>query len=132
MSLKILIADDDYDNRTILMEALQASGFQVVLATNGQEAIDMALKELPALIFMDLTMPKLDGWEATRRLRRLPQGAQVPIIAFSAHVLDGEEAKARAAGCDDYVTKPCIPREVVRKVPGWLKARESHKPALEG
>jgi len=128
MSLKILVADDDFDNRTILMEALEAAGFQVVQAANGQEAIDAALKEGPALIFMDLTMPKLDGWEAARRLRRLPQTARVPIIAFSAHVLPGEAEKAKAAGCDDYVTKPCIPRDVVKKVPDWLRARGAGAP----
>ena len=123
MDLKILIADDDYDNRAILKDALEAAGFAVVEAGDGQEAIDRALEELPALIFMDLTMPHMDGWEAAKRLRQLPQTAQVTIIAFSAVALEGEEATARAAGCDDYVMKPCIPREVVKKVPDWLKAK---------
>lgn len=125
MTLKILVADDDYDNRAILKEALEAAGFQVVQATNGQEAIDMALKELPGLIFMDLSMPKMNGWEAAKRLRQLPRMAQVPIFAFTAHALQGDETKAKAAGCDDYVTKPCIPREVVKKVREWLKTRKA-------
>lgn len=124
-NLKILIADDDYDNRTILKEALEAAGFQVVQATNGQEAIDMALKELPVLIFLDLSMPKMNGWEAAKSLRQFPQMAQVPLFAFTAHALQGDETKAKAAGCDEYVTKPCIPREVVKKVQDRLRIRKA-------
>ena len=120
----ILIADDDFDNRTILKEALEAAGFAVVLATNGQEALDMAMKELPDLIFLDLSMPKMNGWEAAKRLRQIPQMAQIPIFAFTAHALQGDETKAKAAGCDDYVSKPCVPREVVQKVRDWLKSKK--------
>ena len=123
MNLKILIADNDYDNRKILKDALEASGFAVVEAADGKKAMDMAQEELPGLIFMARTMPKMDGWEVARRLRQLPQTAQVTIIGFSTNATEGEEAKALAAGCDDYVTKPCLPREVVKKVPGWLMAR---------
>lgn len=122
MNLKILIADDDYDNRTILAQALEAAGFAVVQAVNGQEAIELVLKDPPALIFLDLSMPKMNGWETAKRLRELPQMAGVAIIAFTAHALQGDETKALAAGCDQFVTKPCIPREVVQKVQQWLKA----------
>lgn len=122
MNLKILIADDDYDNRTILTQALEAAGFIVVQAVNGQEAVESALKDPPALIFLDLSMPQMNGWEAAKRLRQLPQTAGVPIFAFTAHALQGDETKAKAAGCDQFVTKPCIPREVVKKVQQWLKA----------
>ncbi len=125
MNLKILIADDDFDNRTILTQALEGAGFSVVQATNGQEAVDMALKELPVLIFMDLSMPKMNGWEAAKRLRQFPQMAQIPFFAFTAHALQGDETKAKAAGCVDFVTKPCIPREVVKKVQEWLKTRKA-------
>lgn len=121
MNPKILIADDDYDNRVILKEALEVSGFDVVLAANGEEALEVALKELPALIFLDLSMPKMSGWEAAKRLRQVPRLSQVPIFAFTAHALQGDETKARAAGCDDFVTKPCVPREVVKKVRERLK-----------
>jgi len=125
VNLKILIADDDFDNRTILTQALEGAGFSVVQATDGQEAVDTALKELPVLIFMDLSMPKMSGWEAAKRLRQFPQMAQVPIFAFTAHALQGDETKAKAAGCDDFVTKPCVPREVVKKVQEWLKAKKA-------
>ena len=116
MNIKILIADDDYDNRTILSQALEASDFQIFQATNGQEAIDMAVKERPDLIFLDLSMPKLNGWEAAQRIRQLPEIAKIPIFAFTAHALQGDETKAKAAGCDDYISKPCNPRDVVNKV----------------
>ena len=120
MSPKILIADDDYDNRTILKEAMGAAGFDILQAVNGQEAIDVALAEKPDLILLDLSMPKLSGWEAAKRMRLLPEIAKIPIFAFTAHALEGDEAKAMASGCDDYISKPCIPREFVRKVTKFL------------
>lgn len=127
MNLKILIADDDYDNRTILKEALEAAGCRVLQATNGQEAIDIALAEKPGLIFLDLSMPKLNGWEAAKRIRQTPEISDIPIFAFTAHALQGDETKAKAAGCDDYVTKPCIPRDVVQKVRNWFKQKNETK-----
>ncbi|MBI3549100.1 MAG: response regulator [Elusimicrobia bacterium] len=123
MNPKILIADDDFDNRTILTEALEAAGFRVIQAVNGQEAIAAAVKESPDLIFLDLSMPTMNGWEAAKRIRLLPELAHIGIFAFTAHALQGDETKARAAGCDEYVTKPCIPRDVVKKVQEWLKVR---------
>ncbi|MBI4387061.1 MAG: response regulator [Elusimicrobia bacterium] len=120
MSHKILIADDDYDNRAVLKEALEAAGLNVILATNGEEALRMALEEAPDLIFLDLSMPRLSGWEVAKRIRAVPRIARIPIFAFTAHALQGDEVKARAAGCDDYISKPCIPREVVKKVRALL------------
>lgn len=121
MKPKILIADDDFDNRNILMQVLEANDYEVVQATNGEEAIDMALKELPCLIFLDLSMPKLNGWEAAKRMKQMPEIAHIPIIAFTAHALVGDEAKAKAAGCDSYISKPCAPREIVQKVKDMLQ-----------
>jgi two-component system cell cycle response regulator DivK len=124
MNAKILIADDDYDNRAILTQALEAAGFQVLQAENGQEAIDTAVREKPTLIFLDLSMPKMNGWEAAKRLRQLPELSATPIFAFTAHALQGDEMKAKAAGCDDYISKPCVPREVVQKVRDRLGKKE--------
>jgi CheY-like chemotaxis protein len=125
MGQKILVVDDDFDNRTILKDAFEAADFFVVQAVDGHEAVALAVQELPVLILMDLAMPKMDGWEATRHLRRLPETARVLIVAFSAHALEGEELKAKNAGCDGYLTKPCIPRDVVEKVRELLTARKA-------
>lgn len=123
MSPKILVADDDLDNRTILEQAFAAAGIQVLQAVNGEEALALALRELPDAILLDLSMPRVDGWEAARRIRREPRLATVPLFAFTAHAMPGDELKAREAGCDGYIAKPCIPREVVREVLARLKAK---------
>jgi two-component system cell cycle response regulator DivK len=123
MGHKILVADDDYDNRAILCDAFEAADFSVVQAVDGLEAVALAVQEAPALIIMDLAMPRMDGWEATRHLRRLPETARVLIVAFSAHAFEGEEIRAKNAGCDGYLAKPCIPRDVVKTVRELLMAR---------
>ena len=120
MTYKILVADDDFDNRTIAREALELSGHRVVEATNGLEAVEMAMKERPDVILMDLSMPKLNGWEATKRIRQAPEISHIPIVAFTAHALKGDDLRAHAAGCDDYISKPCQPKDVVRKIQDWL------------
>jgi two-component system cell cycle response regulator DivK len=121
MNTKILVADDDCDNRVIIRHVLEAAGYQVVEAVNGLEAIEMALSQKPALILMDLSMPKLNGWEAARRIKQTPDLAGIPIFAFTANALTGDELKAKAAGCDDYISKPCVPREVVKKIKDRLE-----------
>ena len=121
MSFKILVADDDLDNRTIVTETLEAGGYQVRSATNGYEAIDLALKEQPDVILLDLSMPRLDGWKAAERMKQIPQTAKIPIIAFTAHAMTGDELKARNSGCDDYLSKPCLPTKIIEKVKQWIK-----------
>lgn len=116
MNAKILVADDDYDNRTIIRQVLEAGGYQVLEAVNGLEAVEKALAEKPALILMDLSMPKLNGWEAAKQIKQTPEIAGIPIFAFTAHALTGDDVKAKAAGCDGYISKPCVPREVLQKV----------------
>lgn len=123
MNLKILIADDDYDNRMILKEALEMAGWRVLQATNGLEAFELIMAERPALVFLDLSMPKMNGWEVAKKIREMPELADVAVFAFTAHALQGDETKARAAGCDDYIAKPCIPRDVVKKVRRWLQEK---------
>ncbi len=120
MTYKILIADDDQDNRTIAKEILEASGYCVVEAKDGLEAIELISKEHPDVLLLDLSMPKLNGWEVTKRLRNEKATSTMPIIAFTAHVIAGDELKAKGAGCDDYLSKPCMPVEVLNKVQKWL------------
>lgn len=110
------MVEDNLDNRRILVYRLKRIGdFCIVEASNGQEALGLVESEPPDLIFMDLKMPIMDGWEAIRRIRRLEIGQQIPIIALTAQAMAGDEQKALAAGCDDYVAKPIVDPNVVRQ-----------------
>jgi two-component system cell cycle response regulator DivK len=112
---KILVVEDNLDNRRILVYRLRRIGdFDILEASNGQEALSIAESETPDLIFMDLKMPVMDGWEATRRIRARESGCRVPIIALTAQAMAGDEQKALAAGCDDYVAKPIVDPNIVR------------------
>lgn len=121
MSFTVLVADDDFDNRAILRHALEAAGWMVVEAVNGLEAVEVAGRGGVDLIFLDMSMPGLNGWEAAERIRRNVISRRVPILAFTAHAMPEDAARARAAGCDDYVSKPCAPRAVVAIARGWLE-----------
>ena len=121
MNYKILVADDDWDNRTIASESLQSAGYEVVQATNGLEVLELVEKEKPHLILLDLSMPKLDGWQTAQRLKKTPKVCDIPVIAFTAHAMLGDEQKAKASGCDDFLTKPCIPKKIIEKVKQWLE-----------
>ena len=108
---KILYVEDNDDNVYMLRGRLTRAGFEVAVATDGAQGVAMAASEAPDLILMDLSLPVLDGWEATRRLKGTPDTRPIPIIALSAHAMEGDRAKALAAGCDDYDTKPIdLPR----------------------
>ena len=108
---KILYVEDNDDNVYMLRGRLTRAGFEVAVATDGEQGVAMAAAEAPDLILMDLSLPVLDGWEATRRLKSAPDTRPIPIIALSAHAMEGDRAKAIAAGCDDYDTKPVdLPR----------------------
>jgi two-component system cell cycle response regulator DivK len=104
--MKILYIEDNDDNIYVVKNRLERAGFTVLVATDGEQGIAMALGEKPDLILMDLRLPVLDGWEATRRLKALGQTKTIPIIALSAHAMSGDREEALAAGCDDYDTKP--------------------------
>jgi two-component system, cell cycle response regulator DivK len=104
--MKILYIEDNDDNIYVVTNRLERAGFTVLVATDGEQGIAMALAEKPDLILMDLRLPVLDGWEATRRLKALGQTKTIPIIALSAHAMSGDREEALAAGCDDYDTKP--------------------------
>lgn len=125
-TVRILIAEDHLDSRDALRALLEAFGYAVVVATNGQEAVDAALNETPDLILMDIMMPVLDGFEATRQLRRRPETRRTPIIAVTA--MEGARELALHAGADDYVRKPIDIRVLLAKVNGLLE-REGERPA---
>lgn len=116
MARVILVADDDPDNRAILATALAASGYAVCQAQDGEQAVALALSRSPDLILMDLAMPKVTGWDAARRIKSMPQTKEIPIFAFTAFALMGDQLKALESGCERYISKPCVPRDVVDAV----------------
>ena len=112
----VLVVDDFQDNREMFAEILSLSGFRVREAENGREALDRAFSEVPDVVLMDLSLPELDGWEATRRLKRDPRTAHVPVVALTGHALAECSRDAREAGCDAFLTKPCLPEVIVDEV----------------
>ena len=124
-SAPILVVDDYQDAREMYAEYLQFSGFRVAEARNGNEAVDQAFALKPDLILMDLSLPGMDGWEATRRLKADESTRHIPIVALTGHALAGASDGARKAGCDSFVTKPCLPDALVAEIKRMLSARES-------
>ncbi len=119
---KILLVEDNEMNRDMLSRRLQRKDFEVVMAVNGQEGVQMASSESPDLVLMDLSLPVMDGWEAIRRLKNDPATSDLPIIALTAHAMAGDEARAREAGCDDYDTKPVNFKRLMGKIESFLGA----------
>lgn len=113
MSRRILVVEDQEDNRRILHDLLTSAGYEVIEALTGEDGVAVAESRRPDLILMDIQLPGLDGYEATRRIKANPALKRVPIIAVTSYALSGDEAKARAAGCDAYVTKPFSPRALL-------------------
>ena len=108
---KILLVEDNEMNRDMLSRRLQKKGYEVVIAVDGEEGVAKARAEGPALILMDMSLPGLDGWEATRQLKAAPETRGIPVIALTAHAMAGDREKALEAGCDDFDTKPVeLPR----------------------
>ena len=103
---RILVVEDNEENRDSLARRLQRRGFEVLLAADGKAGVDTARAERPDLVLMDMNMPEVDGWEATRQIKADPAGAAVPVIALTAHAMAGDKERALAAGCADYHTKP--------------------------
>jgi two-component system cell cycle response regulator DivK len=114
--MKILYVEDNDDNIYMLRNRLTRAGFTVVVATDGAQGVAMAASELPDLILMDLSLPVLDGWEATRRIKAAPETSRIPIVALSAHAMAGDAEKALAAGCDDFDTKPVELQRLLGKI----------------
>lgn len=120
MTKRILVVEDQEDNRQIIRDTLSATDYQIMEAENGEEALAAVAKQRPDLILMDIQMPIMDGYEATRRIKADPGLRSIPIIAITSYALSGDEQKARAAGCDDYVPKPYSPRQLLAKIRQYL------------
>jgi two-component system cell cycle response regulator DivK len=116
MRKPILVVEDQEDNRRILRDLLTNAGYEIIEAENGEEALAVVARERPDLILMDIQLPLLDGYEVTRRIKADPALRAIPIIAVTSYALSGDESKARAAGCDAYVTKPYSPRALLAKI----------------
>lgn len=123
----VLVVDDVAHGREIFAEYLEFRGFRVATAADGQEAIDQAFELLPDVILMDLSLPRVDGWEATRRLKQDERTRDIPIIALTAHALAAAHDKAKEVGCNAVVTKPCLPRELEQEVRRQLELRAQHE-----
>jgi CheY-like chemotaxis protein len=118
---KVLLVEDNEMNRDMLSRRLIRQGFEVVIAVDGQQGVDFARTEAPQIVLMDMSLPVIDGWEATRQLKADPATAKIPVIALTAHAMAGDQQKAFDAGCDDYDTKPVeLPRllEKMRRLLG--------------
>jgi two-component system cell cycle response regulator DivK len=118
----ILVVDDYQDAREMYAEYLQFSGFRVAEARNGNEAVERAFELQPDLILMDLSLPGMDGWEATRQLKSDERTRRIPVVALTGHALAGASEGAKKAGCDSFVTKPCLPDDLVVEVRRMLNA----------
>ncbi len=120
MSKRILVVEDQEDNRQIIRDMLSATDYEIMEAENGEQALSAVAKQRPDLILMDIQLPIMDGYETTRRMKADPTMKSIPIIAVTSYALSGEEQKARAAGCDDYVPKPYSPRYLLAKIRQYL------------
>jgi CheY-like chemotaxis protein len=129
----VLVVDDFADNREMYSEYLSFSGYDVIEARNGKEAVDAAQERLPDIIIMDLSLPVMDGWEATRRLKADDRTRRIPVVALTGHALAGHSKGAKDAGCDSFLAKPCLPDQLVAEIrrmlaegkPAVIKAKGS-------
>jgi len=121
----VLVVEDYQDAREMYAAYLQFSGYRVAEAADGLEALERTLELMPDIILMDLALPKMDGWEATRRLKADERTRHIPIVALSGHALAGHAEGARLAGCDAFVTKPCLPDALVTEIQRMLSVRRS-------
>jgi len=117
---KVLVVEDVDFNRDLVVQLLEDK-YHVIEAVNGQEGVELAERERPELILMDLSLPVMDGWEATRRIKANPNLRSIPVIALTAHAMVGDEKKALAAGCDDYLTKPLDEDALMAKIAKYLE-----------
>src|SRR6516164_2455725 len=120
MSKRILVVEDQEDNRQILRDLLNSVGYQILEAEDGARGVAAAEASRPDLILMDIQLPLIDGYEATRRIKADPDLKAIPIIVVTSYALSGDEEKARRAGCDDYVAKPFSPRQLLAKIKEYV------------
>jgi two-component system, cell cycle response regulator DivK len=126
---RVLVVDDYPDAREMYREYLEYCGFEVVEASNGAEALQRALDTTPDIILMDLALPVMDGWEATRRLKADQRTVGIPVVALTGHALAGISEGAKKAGCDAFVTKPCLPEDLVKEIRRILDCEPASTPA---
>jgi two-component system cell cycle response regulator DivK len=120
MTKRILVVEDQEDNRRIIRDLLESVGYQLIEAVDGAEGVRLAQSERPDLILMDIQLPELDGYEATRRIKAEPELRAIPIVVVTSYALSGDDAKAKAAGCDAYVAKPFSPRQLLATIRQFL------------
>lgn len=121
---KLLLIEDNEMNRDMLSRRLQRKGHEVIIAVDGAQGVEIAQSENPDLILMDMSLPILDGWQATRQLKALPETNYIPIIALTAHAMAGDREKCLLAGCDDYETKPVEFARLLGKIQALLESKE--------
>ena len=126
---RVLVVDDYPDAREMYSEYLEFSGFDVIQAVNGMEALQRAIDAAPDIILMDLSLPVMDGWEATRRLKEDARTNSIPVVALTGHALAGISEGAMKAGCDAFVTKPCLPEDLVKEIRRVLERAPQATPA---
>ena len=124
---KILLVEDNEMNRDMLSRRLQRRGYEVVIAVDGQEGVALAQVEAPDLILMDMSLPVMDGWEATRQLKAASETMAIPVIALTAHAMSGDREKAMDAGCDDYDAKPIELPRLLAKIEALLGKQSHHE-----
>jgi len=122
---KILLVEDNEMNRDMLSRRLQRRGYEVVVAVDGRQGIAMAASEAPALILMDMSLPEVDGWDATRQIKAAPATQAIPVIALTAHAMSGDREKAMAAGCDDFDVKPVDFERLLGKIEAQLRGKSA-------
>jgi len=120
---RILIVDDNQDSRELVVKVLKNKGYEMIEATDGEEAIEKAVGERPDLILLDISIPKLDGYEVTRRLKSREEFKETPIVALTAHAMKGDRAKALEVGCEGYISKPINIRELPDQVKSYLRGK---------
>jgi two-component system cell cycle response regulator DivK len=118
---RILIVEDNQDNRMLLIDMLDALNYEAIEAVDGVEGVEIAIREKPSLILMDLSLPRKDGWQAARELKANAEVAHIPIIALTAHAMVGDRDRALEAGCDDYLSKPISLADLTRKIASHLE-----------
>ena len=123
--MKILYVEDNPDNVYMLTRRLKKKGFDIILAEDGKKGVEMALSESPDLILMDLNLPSMDGWEATKNIKADEKGKDIPIIALSAHAMEEHKKSAIDAGCDDYDTKPVDFKRLLSKISQFIEMSEA-------
>ena len=120
---KILVVDDNLDSRELVVKVLKNKGYEMVEAADGEEAIEKAIAERPNLILLDISIPKLNGYEVTQKLKGMEEFENIPIVALTAHAMKGDRKKALEAGCEGYITKPINVRELPAQVKSFIKGR---------